>query len=392
MLIFCKIPHSLWYHGFNLQPKGKDSMNVQVVTKEYITNLLNAWYREIRSQNILKAQEMKQEIDMKINQIEDEKTMLYYSLLVFRYNMLSADFYPQNSNVDTKCLKEMDLYNTPEDKNLAYYYHFFKGTYETTLGNFKTAEKHYEKAQMFIHHISDEIEKAEFYFKLASFYYYTQNPLNAVEYATKARQAFAEQKGYHLKMAACQNLLGLACIELEQFEQAEVFLTMAMSILQKENEEALMLRVRHSLGVMYAEQDLSDLAIRYLSEVSQEIPDHFRAIFLEAREHYKLGENKTASELIEKGIKICNELDNEEYKHHFAILKSMNEKETAEQLEKVILEGFSFFKKEGLFEYLLQYADQLAARFYEEGNHPKVSEYFYFIHKQKGKVKRGALK
>lgn len=367
-------------------------MNVQVVTKEYITNLLNKWYQEMRSQNIVKAQEMKQEIDMKIRHIEDENILLHYSLLVFRYNMLSADFYPQNSNVDTKCLKEMDLYNTPKDKCLAYYYHFFKAAHETSLGNFKVAEKHYEKAQQFIEHISDGIEKAEFYFKLASFYYYTQQPLDSVEYATKARKIFAEQHGYELKVAACQNVLGLACIELEQFEQAEVFLTTAMSILQKENEEALMLRVRHSLGVMYAEQDLSDLAIRYLSEVSQEIPDHFRAIFLEAREHYKLGENKIASELIEKGLEICNELDNEEYKHHFTILKSMNEKVTAEQLEKVVLEGFSFFKKEGLFEYLLEYADQLAAQYHEEGNHPKASEYFYFIHKEKGKFKRGALK
>ncbi|MDC2867738.1 response regulator aspartate phosphatase [Bacillus sp. BP-3] len=367
-------------------------MNVQIITKDYIKNLLNKWYQEMRSQNIVKAQEIKQEIDMKIHQIEDEEILLHYSLLVFRYNMLSADFYPQNSNVDTKCLKEINLYNTPKDKTLAYYYHFFKGAHETTLGNFKVAEKHYEKAHEFIDHVHDVIEKAEFYFKLASFSYYIQQPLDAVEYATKARKIFSEQHGYELKVAACQNVLGLACVELEQYEQAEVFLTTAMSILQKENEEALMLRVRHSLGVMYAEQDLSDLAIRYLSEVSREIPDHFRAIFLEAREYYKIDENKIASELIEKGLEICNELDNEEYKHHFAILKSMNEKVTAEQLEKAVLEGFSFFKKEGLFQYLFEYSSKLAMHFHEEGNHSKASEYFYFIHKEKGKFKRGALK
>ena len=43
----------------------------------------------------------------------------------------------------------------------------------------------------------------------------------------------------------------------------------SLDILKKQNEEELMLRVRHSLGVMYAEQNLSDLALRYLSEVSQ---------------------------------------------------------------------------------------------------------------------------
>ncbi|MES1052649.1 hypothetical protein FOA24_26455 [Bacillus thuringiensis] len=57
-------------------------MNVQVVTKEYITNLLNKWYQEMRSQNIVKAQEMKQEIDMKIRHIEDENILLHYSVLL----------------------------------------------------------------------------------------------------------------------------------------------------------------------------------------------------------------------------------------------------------------------------------------------------------------------
>ena len=49
-----------------------------------------------------------------------------------------------------------------------------------------------------------------------------------------------------------------------------------------------MLRVRHSLGVMYAEQNLSDLALRYLSEVSQKSRITLER-FLEARENLKLG-------------------------------------------------------------------------------------------------------
>ncbi len=38
------------------------------------------------------------------------------------------------------------------------------------------------------------------------------------------------------------------------------------------------------------------------------MPTHYKAIFLEAREYYKLGEIEKAKELIESGLKVCEEL------------------------------------------------------------------------------------
>ena len=66
------------------------------------------------------------------------------------------------------------------------------------------------------------------------------------------------------------------------------------------------------------------------------MPTHFKAIFLQAREHSKLGEINIASELI-KRIKICTELNNEEYMLHFKILESLNNNESTEDLEKLFL-------------------------------------------------------
>ena len=75
------------------------------------------------------------------------------------------------------------------------------------------------------------------------------------------------------------------------------------------------------MGWLYSDQSMSTLAIRHLSEVTEKIPTHFKAIFLQAKEHYKLGEQSTASQLIDKGLQICREIHNEEYTHHFSILK-----------------------------------------------------------------------
>ena len=87
------------------------------------------------------------------------------------------------------------------------------------------------------------------------------------------------------------------------------------------------------MGWLYSDQSMSTLAIRHLSEVTEN-PTHFKAIFLQAKEHYKLGEQSTASQLIDKGLQICREIHNEEYTHHFSILKKLNENIPLEELEK----------------------------------------------------------
>lgn len=369
-------------------------MSVHVIKKEEITLLLHDWYREIRSQNFVKAKELKQSIDTKINSMEeDQKNTEFYSLLDFRFKMLSAEFYPHQSDISKNDLRKMKLDEAPSDESLLYYYHFFKASHATINGDFKVAEKHYGIAEALLENIQDPIEKAEFNFKLASYYYHVCQPILVIQYATRARNIFEGLYGYSRKVAACDNVLGLACVKLNEFEQAEVYFMSSLDILKKQNEEELMLRVRHSLGVMYAEQNLSDLALRYLSEVSQKIPNHFRAIFLEARENSKLGKTKLAASLIEKGLVICNELEQKEYEHHFTILKGMNENVSAEELELAISKGISFFNEVGLWQYVQEYAEKLAVKYHKEGNSIKSSEYFYLGYKEKEKgFQKGALK
>ncbi|MEC2439830.1 tetratricopeptide repeat protein, partial [Bacillus cereus] len=57
-------------------------MNVHIQGNEQITHLLNEWYQEIRARHVDAAQLLKQEIENKIHNIEENQTiLLYYSLL-----------------------------------------------------------------------------------------------------------------------------------------------------------------------------------------------------------------------------------------------------------------------------------------------------------------------
>ena len=64
---------------------------------------------------------------------------------------------------------------------------------------------------------------------------------------------------------------------------------------------------------------LSELAIRHISEVTKNYPEHFKALFVEAREHYKLGEYNLANPIVEKGLNICIDLGEKEFQHRFKI-------------------------------------------------------------------------
>ena len=94
---------------------------------------------------------------------------------------------------------------------------------------------------------------------------------------------------------------------------------------------------------MYASQNLSISAIRYLSEVVEKKPHNYKAIFVKAKEHVKLDEEEIASQLIEKGLTICNELGNQEYQYRFTILRKLI-KSYCRKLEQAVLAGMNYFK------------------------------------------------
>lgn len=371
-------------------------MYVPVKGNGKVTKLLNDWYQVMLKQQLLKATNLKQELDEYIiilkteenTELHDQNLLLYYSLLDFRFKTLTDRF-----NITKSSFDKIESFNTPTDSFLAYYYHFYKAVHATMLTNYNEAQKHYEKAESLLKYVPDEIEKAEFQSKLSLFYHNTYKPLLAIRYATTSKDVFSKYQGYESNTASCENTIGMSCVFLKQFEQAEEHLNSALSLLQKTNEETLISLVRHNLGWLYASQSLSELAIRHLSEVTEKIPNHFKAIFLQAREYSKLGETNIASDLVEKGLKICLNLENEEYTHHFTILRVLNNNASIEELKSVIVAGISYFEKEALWDYVEEYAELLATRLHTTCDYQTSNEYFCLSLEARTKLlAKGALK
>ncbi|KEK23545.1 histidine kinase [Bacillus gaemokensis] len=364
-------------------------MNIQIKGNEQVTQLLNEWYVEIRSRHLEKATNLKQQVGIKVNEIKESSELLqHYLLLDFRYNFLI-----DNLGVFKDSFNKIDSLGVPTNSSLAYYYHFFKAIHSNAIGEYNLAKEHYEKAEALLRHISDELEHAEFYYKLATFRYHVYQALLAITHVTKAKEIFSKYNGNELNLAFCNNLYGLACIHLREWELAEEHLTSAMDTFQKIDEKKFITMVKHNLGLMYGSQDHSAVAIRYLSEVIENSPNHYKAIFIKAREHFKLGETNIASELIEKGLDVCTSLGNKQYQYRFGILREMNKKVPAQELEKLILVGMDYFKKEQLWEYIQEYTEVVAVQYHNEGNFEQGSKYFYLSYEAKKEIhKKEALK
>ncbi|AJI09086.1 RapH N-terminal domain-containing protein [Bacillus cereus] len=361
----------------------------QLKTSDKITQLLNDWYQEIRAQHIKEANTLKNEIEKHSESINKDSILLFhYSLLAFRFKVLV-----DHLSITQTSFQEIDSLDLPQNDTLSYYYYFFKGIHATLTSNNNEAWKHYEKAETFLKNIHDDLEIAEFNYRFANFYLHTYQSILAIQHITTAREIFSRHNGYENNVAACENIYGLACVDLRQFPLAEEKFNSAINILRKNNEDSLILRVRNNLGFLYSSQNLSASAIRQLTEVTKKIPTHFKALFLEARERFKLGELNHSAELVEQGLNICEQLDNKEYLYHFKLLDAMNKDVPAAILEELTLEAISFFNEQQLYNYTQEYTEQLAIKFYEEDTHIKASKYFHMSLQAKEKTfEKGALK
>lgn len=138
---------------------GEYIVSVSVKGNEQLTSLLNDWYRSMLSQQVVKATNLKKKIDEKINKLsiesiqerQDQNLLLYYSLLEFRYTVLTDSLGIQQNSFDT-----ISDYDMPTDHFLRFYYHFFKSIHSTFISSFTEAEEHYKLAEKILVYIPDK--------------------------------------------------------------------------------------------------------------------------------------------------------------------------------------------------------------------------------------------
>lgn len=363
-------------------------MNTLLTGSTYATKHLEAWYHAILIQNVTEAQtcyhaatQERKEILVKEDSL-NSSYHLFFNLLKFRYAVFTDGLSITKGSFD-----EIDAITIPADLQLSYLYNYYKAIYFTALNKFEKADDYFEKARSSLASLST-VEQADFYYRYAVYHFQMQQPSQAIVYATKALEIFQTLNECDRNITSCLSVLGGSYVAVGHYEKAEELYYTAIDMLQKNNEESLLLHVRNNLGTLYANKNLSEQAIRQLSEVIEKMPKHYKALFLLAQENGKLGNIELANKYIQTGREIILQLNNEEYKHHFNILEAIINKFELEQLDRVIQEGIDYFNEESLFSYTSDYCEKIATLYHKKEFFEKASEYFYSSIEAKKKNER----
>ncbi|MEK4866002.1 tetratricopeptide repeat protein [Bacillus sp. FSL E2-8895] len=351
-------------------------MNTLLTGSTYATKHLEAWYHAILTQNFAVSQDCyhaaaKEQKEMLLQGNEGNASyQLFFDLLKFRYAVFT-----EGLSITKDSFESINAYAIPSDLQLSYLYHYYNAIYYTALNKFDKADDYFEKAKSSLTSLTN-VEQADFYYRYAVYHFQMQQPSQAIVNATKALDIFQTINDCERNVTSCLSVLGGAYVAVGHYEKAEELYYKAIDILQKLNEEPLLLHVRNNLGTLYANQDLSEQAIRQLSEVIEKMPKHYKALFLLAQENGKLGNIELANKYIQTGKEIVLQLDNEEYKHHFSILEANINEFELEQLDKIVQAGICYFNEESLFSYTSEYCEKIATTYHKKLQFEKASEYF----------------
>ncbi|KXH90434.1 aspartate phosphatase [Bacillus sp. JH7] len=369
---------------------NKGDCDMIILNNEKVTRLLNEWYKVILSKQITKATRMKEEVDEKISvlmveqnrDLQDQNLLLYYSLLDYSYKVLINKSYVTRSDFDAV----EKLTTKTIDEYLRYYYHFYKAVHNTMIANYMEAMEQFEEAERLLEYIPNDIEKAEFNYKLGELYYHLQQPLLTIKHVMKAKDIYKKHEDYVINQIECDTILGLASVTLSQFEQGEELFVKCVDMAKKHNCTRLITLIQYNLGFLYAKQGISATAIRHLMDVYKSEKPYHKTVFLLAREHFKVNEIEKAQEFLTQGF----ELADVEYTHHLRILRAQYDENYKQNLETTIADGLDYFESQKLYGFMEEYSGILAKKLYQEGNHEKASQYFNISYDAKELLQKGS--
>ncbi|ALA53854.1 modification methylase CeqI [Shouchella clausii] len=321
------------------------------------------WYRCIVARDMEQVITLKNEVErfVETTEIHDEKVLSFYSLVMFRYQLLMEDFQKRKvAFPDLEIIRDKDFYN---DKLLKFLYYFVHGQAEFYQGRYKSAIRLYHIAEGLVNHIQDKAEKAEFFYRLGESYYRIDQYTFAVAYIEQAIDLFEQQQFNKEKFLNCKLLLAAINTELSLFDKAEfVYQSVLSEAKAFPTTHALVLR---SLGMNRTRQHKLEEARQYFIQALN-TGDHRESVagmkssWDLANILFRLQRDyKYALSLLQEAKAKAESLNNEEYIVRCSITETLFVKggvdETLLQLMKTLEEHELYFEYDEMIEEIILY-------------------------------------
>lgn len=363
---------------------------------DLVTKKLNAWYTSIKNDQVEKAERIKKEVEAElVNMEENQDALLYYQLLEFRHEIMLS--YMESKEIDDlnsayETIKEIEEQGQLTGM-LEYYYFFFLGMYEFRRKELTTAISAYRIAETKLYQVEDEIERAEFFFKVLYVYYYMKQTYFSMNYANRALKIFKKYDEYAVQTLRCQFIVAGNLIDSLEFEMALQRFLKALDIAEDIKVDHLIGMSHMNIGICYEElKDYDNAAIHLdLSIKIFEKSEHSfltKALFAMAHVEVKRNKYNDAQKYYLQGKELAEKNKDKEYTAKFKILEGLYFSNGEYHL---INEAFSYLADRKMFADVENFATEIGHYFHHQGNLKLSNEYYRISIEARRKIKKGEI-
>ncbi|MGG1021144.1 Rap family tetratricopeptide repeat protein [Bacillus paralicheniformis] len=356
---------------------------------------INKWYYHIRNFSVPDAELMKREVETSIvNMEEDQDLLLYYQLMEFRHRIMLEHLKPIENKKTKPSTRELlqQIESSQEKLNnlLQFYFNYFRGMYDFKHHDYLSAITFYKRAEDTLSLVPDDVEKAEFYFKVSEAYYHMKQTHFSIHYAVLARESYKSKNTYGLRFIQCNFVIAGNLIDLERHEEALELFEESYEEAKKIGNEYFLALSLNNIGECYNMKDEPESSIPYLEKALEiYIKDHtYNAVmtmFTLSLVLFKTKRYDYAVNIFEKGREYAHTLNDRLHLEKFNFLNGL----FIENNENYVINSFDYLKGLKMYADIQDLALDTARYFKEKGKAEISLKYYEIVLEAKKEIQKG---
>ncbi|MDQ4711634.1 tetratricopeptide repeat protein [Bacillus subtilis] len=355
----------------------------QLISSSKVGVKINEWYKYIRMFSVPDAELIKAEVEQELNNMkEDQDLLLYYSLMCFRHQLMLEYLEPKTMNEERP--KISDLLEKIESNQadlkgiLEYYFNFFRGMYEFEEYEYLKAITFYKQAEKKLSLVADEIERAEFHYKIAEVYYHMKQTHMSMHHIVQAIETYRAHETYTVREIQCSFVMGLNYLDMEYPEKALPHFKNALE--NAKNVEIFRLQgvSLYNIGLSYFASDDFEKATEYFGQSLAIYEERYEntnrlldPLIMLTKTKFKLKASEATS-LCERGLFLSQKLNDEILYHEFRFLKALYNQGSITELENIL----TYLEEKMMLPDVEDLATD-AAKYYKENEDHKAAGLFF---------------
>lgn len=351
----------------------------ELIASQEVGNMLNTWNLAIQKGDLSAAIEMQDDIDKAIEQMEENQDiLLYYQLLSFRLKLKLQNI---SKNLDKPFFER----NAPDEKEektnklMSYYFYFYNGIYHDYLQDYDKALSYFRIAEKKLAYVDDEIEKAEFHYKLAVLFYDLKMTFLSKYHAQIACDTFNAHESYIKRQINCRMLHALNLIDQFVYEKASELFNEAENMIRSINDNHLIIHLYYSMGFLESKRENAEKASAFFrrtlsyEEIEKQMLLKMRCLYELARIEVSNQSNEVI-EWVDLGISLSEQVNHHIFQIKFKLLKELlyetnetqqsnisnlcaelEERRVWVDLEEILVDVAKYLEEKGLLQQSLNY-------------------------------------